>query len=90
MPKAGDEKYYERIADGLRQPFPAAAQWDIEVVLEPCGKRNVPPPPEFPYVAREVRGREIPLELYAEELRYAYRYVGIAGEIAIYLEGEAK
>ena len=65
-----------------------ATQGDIDIIAEPCGERDMPTPPELRYVAAEIRYVEVAHESDTEQLGDAYGYVGVAGEVAINLNGE--
>ena len=48
----------------------------------------MPTAPEFSYITREVGELKIRRKPYTEKSRGSYRYVGVAGEVAVNLERE--
>ena len=42
VPQAAKEEYGNKIRVAAQRAAPAAAEWNVEVVAEPVGKRNVP------------------------------------------------
>ncbi len=88
MPESAHDENDERIADLHADAAAAAAQGDVEVVAEPGGQRDVPAPPELGDVAGEVGVGEIAHQVEAEQPGGADGDVGVAGEVAVDLEGE--
>ena len=88
VPEPGDEEDDEDVADGLGLGDAGSAEGDVEVVAEPGGEGDVPPPPELGDVAGEVGELEVGHQLEAEELGGADGDVGVPGEVAVDLEGE--
>ena len=66
-----------------------AAQRDVEVVLEPGGEADVPPPPELGDGGGAVGVVEVLRELEPEQEGDADGHVGVAREVAVNLEGVA-
>ena len=67
-----------------------AAEGNVEVVAQPCGEGDVPAAPEVGRVLRFERRVEVLLELITEQQCKADGHIGVAGEVAIQLEGEAE
>lgn len=89
MPQAADNENGHDIRVVAQRPGTAAAERDVEVVAEPVAERNVPARrPEFGGRKRKIGPAEILHQPDAEEQRQTDRDIGIAGEIAIDLEGE--
>ena len=90
MPQAGDEEHDEDIQAGAAFPLPAAPQGEVEVILKPAGKADVPPPPELFDGLGEVGAVEVLHQLEAQHFGGAPGDVGIGGEVAVDLEGEGR
>lgn len=88
VPEAAHQKDYEGVADAHHQGAAAASQRDVEVIAEPGGEGDVPPPPELCDVAREVGVGEVAHQVDAEEAGGTDGDVGVAGEVAVDLKGE--
>ena len=88
MPQAAQQKHHPDIAEQFREAFPVPSKGDIDIVLEPGGKRDVPPPPELDEAGRKIWAVEIDHEPEAKEPRKAARAVGISAEVAVDLHGE--
>ncbi len=88
VPQAAHQKNHECIAHDLGFRASAAAQRNVDIIPEPRGKRYMPFAPELGDVARKVRKIEIAHQIDTEQTRRAYRYIGIARKITVYLERE--
>ena len=86
MPEAGAEPDKEDIPHRPPCPLPAAAQGDVQILPEPCGQGNVPPPPELRHGGGGIGVVEVFREVKAQHLPHADGHVGIAGEVEIDLE----
>ena len=88
MPQATQQEYDPDIAEQFPEAFPVPSKGDIDIVLEPCGKRDVPPPPELDEAGRKIWAVEIDHEPEAEEPRDAARAIRISAEVAVDLDGK--
>ena len=68
------------------QSLPVAAQRDVDVLTEPCGQADVPPPPELRHGAGLIGIVEVLQKPEAEQPAQADGHIGIAGEVEIDLE----
>ena len=89
MPESADQKYHKHVPYRFPEGGPRSPQWYIEIIPEPGGKADMPSSPEFRYGTTEVWILEIDEQLDAEEFGDTARNVGIAAEVAIYLDGKA-
>lgn len=87
MPDAGKQPDYEQIADEGFCAFTAAAQRNVDIVPEPAGKSDVPPPPEITDRHRPVRMVKVLRNVKAEPSAHANGHIGISREIEVQLEG---
>ena len=90
MPSASEKEYEPQITRGDPRTAPIAAQWDIDIVTEPCRKRDVPAPPEILHRRGAIGIIEILGETKTEDARQTYRHVRIAGEVEIDLQSVAE
>ena len=88
MPETAYQKNDECVAYAFPPSFAAAAQWYVQIVAEPGSKRDVPPAPEFGYIACNVRHVEVFHQIDAEQPRCSDGYVRVTGKVAVDLEGE--
>ena len=66
MPETAKEHDEEEVHIGASGAFAVAAEWDVEVVTQPAGKRHVPATPEFGDAGGEVGEIEVGREFVAE------------------------
>lgn len=66
----------------------SAAQGDVQVVGEPAGQADVPPPPEIPDGTGSVGLSEVLGKPDAHEPGTAHGDIGVAGEVAVDLQGK--
>jgi hypothetical protein len=59
MPQPSQQHGEPQIAIGLPLAFAAATQWNVEIIAQTGGERNVPAPPEVRDIRGLVRGIEI-------------------------------
>jgi len=59
VPQSAQQHRDEQVAVGAQFAFAVAAQRNVEVVAQPCGERDMPPPPEFGDGGRLVGGVEV-------------------------------
>ena len=78
MPKPADQEGEEQIPAMAERSFAAAAQRDIYIIPEPCGKGNMPTAPEFPDAMGKIRAFKVLLEFYPEKLGAADSNVRIS------------
>src|ERR1700677_2845997 len=90
MPQAADGKRNQHIEVVSRQSHTVTAQWDVDIIAEPGGERDVPPVPEFSDRSAEVRLPEVNPQVIAHHPRQSKRHVGVAGEIAINLKSKQR
>ena len=86
MPKSTDQKDDKCVANRFSKAHFGAAQWDVEVVLEPRGERDVPTAPKFGDIAREIREAKIAQQFKAEEFGGTECDVWIARKVAVNLK----
>ena len=87
MPETADEEDDEDVADVFYFSDAATAERDVEVALEPAHEGHVPAAPEVGDVGGEVGEGEVAWEADAKEFAEAEGHVGVAGEVAIDLDG---
>ena len=88
MPEAADDHREHQVAVGAALAAAVAAEGDVEVIAEPGREADVPAAPEILRAGREVGQVEIQHQLEAQALGDAPGDVGVAGEVAVDLEGE--
>lgn len=59
VPNAADKEGYEDVEIVAPAGTTASAQGDVDIVLEPRGKRDVPTPPKVGYTHRQIRAAEV-------------------------------
>src|SRR5205823_13493252 len=74
---------------GTRPCHPVAAEGNVKVIAQKCGKRNVPAPPKIGKANGRVWKTKVILEMETEAQGRADRAGGIAGEIEKYLTRES-
>src|ERR1700730_17615106 len=90
MPKTSEDNDDDQVDRGPRPSNPVAAEWNIKVIAQKGGKRDMPAPPEIGEAKRSVRQTKIILEMKAETESRANRAGGITGEIEKDLAGEGE
>ena len=88
MPETAEEEDNKRVANNLCLGAAATAEWDIHIIPEPSGQRNVPTSPKLRDVAAEIRDIEVPHQLDSKEFGCSDGDVGITREITVDLESE--
>src|SRR5712672_3474722 len=88
MPEAAQEHDNHKIDRGPRPSNPVTAEWNVKIVAQECGKRNVPAPPEIGKANGGVGKTEIILEMKTKAQSGADGAGGITGEIEKDLAGE--
>ena len=88
VPQSADGEDDEHIQIFPYRSLSAAPQGDVEVIAEPGGQGDMPPPPELRDGAGEIGRLEVLHQLHPQHLGAAQGHVGIGGEIAIDLDGE--
>ena len=88
VPEAAEQHGGHEVALGAGRAPAVAAEGNVEVIAEPGGEADVPAFPEIARVDGEIGVAEIEHEPEAEHQGQAAGHVGIAGEVAIDLEGE--
>ena len=89
MPQAAEQEDDHQIDAGARQPFPTAAEREIDIGGQKAGERDMPPLPEFADVEALVRRIEIDRDFDVEHQPHAGRHIAVAGKIEVELEGVA-
>ena len=69
MPEAAHKENDEGVSDDLCFRYTASAQWDVDIISEPCRERDVPPAPELSNVPAEIRHVEVAHQFDTEQLR---------------------
>ena len=90
MPEASAEPDEKDVPHRPPCPHPAAAKGDVQVLPEPCGQGNVPPPPEFRHRGGGIGIVEVFREVKAQHLPHADGHVGVAGKVEVDLEAEGR
>src|SRR5262245_17479589 len=89
MPEAAqDHCQHEIAAHTPLRCHAVSAKRNIEVIAQPSGEAHMPAAPEVREAGGGIGAIEIGWQFIAEKLGAAERYVGIAGEVEIDLEGE--
>ena len=87
MPEAAQDHGGEQVDIRPHLAAAVAPQRDVEIVPQPGGEREVPPPPEFGDRLALVGGVEVLGKDPAEHQPQADRHVGIGAEVEVDLEG---
>ena len=88
VPETTEKHDYDKIRRGANRADLIAAERNIKVVAQKCGKRDVPASPEIGKTDGRVRKTKIILEMKAKAERGADGAGRIAGEIEKYLARE--
>ena len=88
VPETTEKHDYDKIRRGANRADLIAAERNIKVVAQKCGKRDVPASPEIGKTDGRVRKTKIILEMKAKAERGADGAGRIAGEIEKYLAGK--
>src|SRR5690554_4113992 len=88
MPKAAHHKNDEGVAHLHSQTAPATAQGNVQVVAEPGAQRNVPAPPKFRHVAREVGEGKVLHQGKAKQACRTNGNVRVAREVPVDVKGK--
>ena len=83
MPRARNQHRDDHVEPVAQFPAAAAAHGDVDVVAEPRGEADVPPPPEVADIDGYIRIVEIQHAAEAHAARDAAGHVAVAGEIEI-------
>ena len=86
VPQTGCEKYEKPVEPCPRIPLSVAAEWNIQIVAEPAGQRNVPAAPELLDGGRGVRIIEVFAEMEAEHASETDGHIAVAGKIEVDLQ----
>ena len=86
VPQPAEQHHQREVDIRADAALAVAAERDVKVIAEPCGERQVPPPPEFRDRLRAVRRIEVLREHESEHQTEADRHVRVAGKIEIDLE----
>ena len=85
VPQPGECKDDEQIETGAPQAAAAAAQRNVDIIPEPAGQRDVPPPPVFADGAGKVGVVEVFRQGDTEEFSDADGHIAVAGKVKIQL-----
>ena len=88
VPQAAQEHGQHQVQIGPTPAFAVAAQGDVEIIPQPGGQRDMPAPPEIPGADRQVGQAEVDRQVVTHHPGRADGHVGVAGEVAVYLDGE--
>ena len=88
VPESADEEDGEGVAQLEGARTAVAAERDIDVVAQPRHQGDVPAAPEVGDAGGEIGCAEVLHEFDAEEAGAAHGDVGVAGEVAVDLDGE--
>src|SRR5207342_297096 len=81
-----DEHGEEQVEVFARRTVAVAAEWDVKVIAQEPGERDVPAPPEVGDVPCLIGRVEIHGQADAEETREADGHVRVTGEIKVELQ----
>lgn len=68
--------------------MPVASHGDIDVIPNPVAKGDMPPPPEFGNVPRDIRKIKVNGQVQADHFAQAYGDIAVAGEVKKNADGE--
>ena len=88
VPEPAQSKDCEGIGRRAEPAFAVPAERNVDVLAEPAGERDVPPPPEIPDPVREVWIFEVFGQADPEQAGGSQGDVGVAGEVRVDLEAE--
>src|SRR6266700_711933 len=88
MPQTAQEHDNDEVRGRAHRPDLIAAERNVKVIAQECGKRNVPASPEIGKTNGRVRKTEVILQMKAETQSRADRACGVTGEIKKYLASE--
>src|SRR5947199_6404747 len=89
MPETAQKHYDHEIYCSPRPSHPVAAERNVKVIAQKCGKRNVPASPEIGKANGRVWKTEVILQMKAEAESRADGAGGIAGEVEKNLSRES-
>ena len=87
VPEAGERPDDQQVQRLTGKAAAVAAERNVEIFLEPCAQRDMPPAPEVGYGHRLIRIAEVFGEFEAEHPAETDGHVRIAGKVKVYLEG---
>ena len=83
MPRPRNQHRDDHVEPTAQFSATTAAHGDIDVVAEPCGQADMPPPPEVADIDGYIRIVEIQHATEAHTARDAARHVAVSGKIEI-------
>src|SRR5215472_13615160 len=86
MPEPAQQEHDHEVEITAQPAAPVAAEWNVEVVAEPVGERDVPAAPEFTHRFRDVWIVEVLEDAKPEHAHQPDGHVGIAREVEIDLQ----
>ena len=90
VPQSGKRPDCQHVPHGFPLAHTAAAQREIDIVLEPASQRDVPSSPELAGGAGHIREIEVLGKLEAQHFSHANCHHGIAGEVEVDLKAIGK
>ena len=90
VPQSGKRPDCQHVPHGFPLAHTAAAQREIDIVLEPASQRDVPSSPELAGGAGHIREVEVLGKLEAQHFSHANCHHGIAGEVEVDLKAIGK
>ena len=87
VPQPGEQPHSRQVEDVPNGGAAASSQGDIDVIPEPGGQGDVPPPPELGDRLGDIGVVEVFQEMKAKHPPQADGHVGIGGEVEVNLEG---
>lgn len=88
VPETADQKGEKEIQAVTEAVHPITAEGNVHIIAKPGGEGDMPAAPELPDGEGKIRVLEIGHKLYAEKPCTADGNVRVAGEVAVYFDGE--
>ena len=89
VPESSEQHGDNQVDVGSYVAFAVSSKRNVEVVFQPAGEGDVPAAPEFGDGRRFIGGVEVFVEMEAEQQSDTDGHIGVAGEVAIDLQGVA-
>lgn len=85
MPQSAYREYHHRVEHPASFAASVATQWEINIVSEPCGERDVPPTPKVCYSLGKIRADKVRWQLNAQKPSASDSHQRIPGKVRVNL-----
>src|ERR1051325_4625967 len=83
VPQAAQDHHSHQVHISARLSSAVASEWNVEIIAQPGGQRDVPVPPEIRRIGDEIRRAEIDWQFEAHNFGQAARNVRVARKVSI-------